>query len=79
MRYRFTIANVTVSSDDQAAQETVFALLKPHYTKQEVIEALLSASIDGRRTDEKLTTDMQCKSPERRAEAVKVLKAIHQQ
>ena len=79
MKYQFTIANVTVSSNDQASQEHVFALLQPHFTKQEVADALLSASIDGQRTDEKLTADMQSKSPERRAEAIQVLKAIHEQ
>jgi hypothetical protein len=79
MRYQFTIANVTVSSDDQAAQENVFALLKPHFTKQEVADALLSASIEGVRTDQQLTTDMHSNDPERRLAAIKVLKFIHAQ
>jgi hypothetical protein len=79
MRYELTLDGVTISSDNRATHEKVFQLLMPHFTQTQLVAAALSMTEDGVRVDKQLARDMLSDDPKRRAEAVKVLKAIHQQ
>ena len=80
MKYQHTIDNVTIASDDLVAYTKVVTLLEPGYTKAQGIDATLSASLDnGTTVAQKLARDLMGDDPERRAEALQVLKAIHEQ
>ena len=79
MKYELTLDDVTISSDNRAAHEKVFQLLMPHFTQPQLVAAVLSTTEDGVRVDQQLARDMMSDDPKRRAEAIQVLKAIHQQ
>jgi len=78
MKFQIQIGGVTIASDNQQAQEKVVGLLFPHFTHAELVDAVLSITVNNVQTNQALADDLKG-SPEARKTALAILKSIHEQ